>query len=390
MAVKILIVTMSLPYPPASGGAIRVHGIVEGLRQAGYNVHLLCFADEAGEFPIHTLPAPHRTKLNRLRDLLLTRQPDIAKRFYDETFAAKLRELIQQHHYDLIQFEGIESVCYQPIAANSGAKLVFDTFNAEYDLQRVIYTIDRKNIKRLPAAIYSFLQIGRIKRYEQAMCQMADAVIAVSDEDATLLRNFRTDKTVHVVPNGIWVNRYQDESTVRLSSQHNIVFTGKMDYRPNVDAMVWFTESVLPHIPNAHLTIVGQQPHPRLDYLKTMSNVTITGWVDTVPPYLKAADVYVAPLRMGSGTRLKLLEAMACGCAIVATSTASSGLSDEARAAMHIEDDAEAMAESIKSLLNQPEKRAQMGIEAQQRVRETYDWSALIPRLLTVYNELEK
>ncbi|GAB4333704.1 MAG: glycosyltransferase [Phototrophicales bacterium] len=391
---KILIVTMSLPYPPASGGAIRVHGIVEGLKQAGHEVHLLCFADDTPpslNFPVYTLPTPQRSKWQRLKNLIFTQQADIAGRFYDDAFANKLRVLITQHEYDIIQFEGIESICYQPIAADAKtrAKLIFDTFNAEYNLQRVIFQIDRKNIKRLPAAIYSYLQIRRIKRYEGMMCRMADAVIAVSDEDAALLRHFRDDQTVHVIPNGIQVARYTiDVDKVTLPGKHNIVFTGKMDYRPNVDAMIWFTEAILPHLPDVHLTIVGQQPHARLAHLNTLPNVTLTGWVDSVLPYLRAADVYIAPLRMGSGTRLKLLEAMACGCAIVATSIASSGLHPNTHTAMWIADDAQSFAEAIITLLNTPQKRAELGEIAKKQVTDIYDWSVLIPRLLAIYDTL--
>jgi glycosyltransferase involved in cell wall biosynthesis len=149
--------------------------------------------------------------------------------------------------------------------------------------------------------------------------------------------------------------------------------------------MLWFTEAILPRLPDAHLTIVGQKPHARLAHLRELPNVTITGWVDSVLPYLQAADVYVAPLRMGSGTRLKLLEAMAAGCAIVATSTASAGLTAEARAAMRIAEGAGAFAAAIRTLLNNPAEREQLRADAQQQVRATYDWSALIPRLLAAY-----
>ncbi|MCA9907532.1 MAG: glycosyltransferase, partial [Anaerolineae bacterium] len=113
-----------------------------------------------------------------------------------------------------------------------------------------------------------------------------------------------------------------------------------------------------------------------------LPEVTITGAVDDVQPYLHSAAVYVAPLRMGSGTRLKLLEAMASGCAIVATSLAASGLSDDVRRALHIADDADAFADAIIRLLNQPEQRAALGAQASNIVRRDYDWAAITPRLL--------
>jgi glycosyltransferase involved in cell wall biosynthesis len=389
-----------MPYPPASGGEIRIHGVIEGLRRAGHNITLLTFhesvSDESipADLCIIPIPSPQRTKWDRLNDLLFTRQPDIAGRFYSSLFETRLRELLTREQFDLIQFEGIESVRYLPITkqVQPTAKLIFDTFNAEYALQRGIYQIDRKNFKRLPFAVYSFLQIARIKRFEREMCRLADAVIAVSQEDADLLRQFRDDHRIHIVPNGVWVDRYTNgEPPVNLG-ENALVFTGKMDYRPNVDAMLWFTEEIFPRIktqvPDAKLVIVGQKPHTRLSHLQTMTDVIITGWVESVSPYLRAASVYVAPLRMGSGTRLKLLEAMACECAIVATSTASAGLRDETRRAMIMADSAQELTEAIVALLSDPQRREQLGVLARQQVAQYYDWSALIPQLLNVYTEI--
>jgi glycosyltransferase involved in cell wall biosynthesis len=107
-----------------------------------------------------------------------------------------------------------------------------------------------------------------------------------------------------------------------------------------------------------------------------------------VQPYLQAADVYVAPLRMGSGTRLKLLEAMAAGCAIVATSIAASGLISEAKQAMLIADTADDMAQAITTLLRDPAQRRALGERARETVRQHYDWQVLIPHLLAVYGEM--
>ena len=395
---RILIVTTSLPYPPASGGAIRVHGIVEGLRRAGHDLTLLAFHDgPAADIPpglrVETLPAPAgRTRSQRLRDLLLTRQPDIARRLFSPAFTERLRELLRTETYDLVQFEGIESVCYLPVVHEKKPDLprIFDTFNAEYALQHNIYEIDRQNPRRWPAAAYSWIQSRRIREYERAMGDASQAVIAVSPEDQALLHALPTRTPVHVVPSGIWVENYQQSNAPLPDLGPNaLVFTGKMDYRPNVDAMLWFTEAILPRIraqvPDTQLVIVGQKPHAMLDHLRHMPGVTLTGWVDSVVPYLHAASVYIAPLRMGSGTRLKLLEAMACECAAVVTTTASAGLLDEARRAMVLADDADRFASAVIDLLRSPQQRQQLGTAAQQQVRQHYDWPVIIPRLLDVY-----
>jgi len=396
---RVLIVTSSLPYPPSSGGALRAYGVVQGLARAGHHVTLLSFHDGApdpAQTPlaklceaIVTVPAPPPRKLSaRLRDLLLSSQADIARRLYSPAFEAQLAQLLTQP-CDLIQFEGLEVALYLPQARRAApqARLIFDTFNAEADLQAMIARIEATQPARWPAALYSWLQARRIARYEGALCRLADGVIAVSAEDQAILRRYRADDKTFILPSGITVADYQGQERAELPAP-SLVFTGKMDYRPNVDAMLWFHEVILPRLPQAHLFVVGQKPTPRLQALAQDERVHLTGWVDSVMPYLRAAQVYIAPLRMGSGTRLKLLEAMACGCAIVATSTAASGLSAQARAAMLLADDAASFAQAIQSLLDDPARRAALGQQARAAVAQEYDWSQIIPRLLAIYEEI--
>ncbi len=401
---RTLLVTVNLPYPPASGGAIRMLGILHGMYEANHEITLLSFYNgdiQLQSTPLSTycekivtLPLPPRTKIDRLRTLFLSIQPDIAHRFYDDKFARTLSELLQQTQFDLIQFEAIEAVCYLPIAKKlqPDAIISFDTFNAEYALQRNMFEIDIANIRRWPLAAYSYIQMRRITRFEREMCRIADIVFAVSSEDAELLADFREDRKVYIVPSGIFVKDYEQSDVLEVDlKQPAMVFTGTMNYRPNVDAILWFAESALPDVieqrPSAQLYVVGNRPHPRLESLRSHTNIHITGWVDSTQPYLNAATLYVAPLRMGSGTRLKLLEAMACGCAIVATSTAAAGLLDDIKRAMIIVDTAQEMAEAIVSLLDDVQRRQALGVQARELVRKHYDWSMLTPNLLAAYKE---
>ncbi len=395
---RILIVTASLPYPLASGGAIRTYGILQGLHRAGHTITLLSFAeDSVVNTPLHelceqvvTIKPPLRSKAERLRTLLLTNQADIATRFYNTEFEKKLLQLLREGSFDLVQFEAIESACYIPIVRQHfpSQKICFDTFNAEAELQRVIFNIDRQEIRRWPTAMYSYIQSRRIAAYEALLCRTADLVIAVSEEDHGHLSRYRDDERTYIVPSGIFVDDYAKSAESVQLGENALVFTGKMDYRPNVDAMLWFAHDILPQIPAAHLTIVGQKPHPRIQHLPERPNISLTGWVDSVLPYLHAADVYIAPLRMGSGTRLKILEAMASGCAIVATSVAASGLSYEVREALVIADTETAFSEAVTKLLADRALREKMGRQAKAAVRAHYDWSVLIPRLLAAYQEV--
>jgi glycosyltransferase involved in cell wall biosynthesis len=400
---NILMIAPSLPYPPASGGALRVYSLLRGLHAAGHRVTLLAL-DDSGLDPadtplrdvcvhVETFPFPQRSKLQRLKTLLTTQQADLTSRLYSLDLIQRLREILSREKFDLIQCEALETACYLPVAkaAQPTAKLCLDTFNAEYQLQRIIAGIDAREPKRWPIALYSWIQAGRIAHYECDMCALSDIVIAVSPEDADLLRPFRADGRIHILPSAISVDDYAADVAPADLGAHGLVFTGKMDYRPNVDAALWLVNEILPlirkRIPDATVTLVGQQPSPRLNTLSAIQGVTLTGRVNSVVPYLRGAVAYVAPLRMGSGTRLKLLEAMAAGSPIVATPTAAAGLMPDAKSAMQMADGAYAFAEAVINLLTSPEKRATMIQAGKIAVRTHYNWTATAPILLNIYKE---
>lgn len=401
---KVLILAPALPYPAYAGAALRNYGLIRGLHDAGHTVYLVCFDEGTNSEKaqplaamcerIITVPAPPHTQLKRLATLALTRQPDLARRLESAAMRAQLQTLLQQEHYDVIQCEGLEMAIYLPLVKRlqPHAATVYDAHNAEYTLQARIAQVETKTARRLPAALYSQVQARRIRRVEAMICQQADGVIAVSEEDASALRAFRDDKRVSVVPNSIFVRDYEKANSTLDLGEHTLLFTGKMDYRPNVDAMLWFTREIFPsvraHVPDAKLYIVGQQPHSSLQPLREQPDIELTGWVEKVQPYLHAASVYVAPLRMGAGTRLKLLEAMASGCAIVATHAAAAGLPESSRNTLQIADEADPFAQAILELLNDPARRAMMGVAAQAAAHAHHDWSALMPYLLDIHQEL--
>jgi glycosyltransferase involved in cell wall biosynthesis len=401
---QLLMLTPTLPYPLHQGAAIRNFGLIHGLHAAGHDVTLLSFHNgnpTVNSTPlaglcsrIEIVPFPQRTSARRLYDLLFTRRPDLAQRLQSTAFTQRLCTLLDEHTFDVVQFEGLEMARYLPIVRQyqPETRLCYDAHNAEYTLQQVIYEVDKNTPRRWPVALYSRIQSQRIARFEHLICQQVDAVIAVSDEDASALRPFRPDNHVSVVSNGIFVEDYNSGFEQLDLGSNAIIFTGKMDYRPNIDAMLWFSSAIFPRIqqqiPDTHLYIVGQKPHPRLEPLRGNRCIQLTGWVADVRPFLHAGDVYVAPLRMGSGTRLKILEAMAAGCAVVATTIAAAGLPDEARQTMIIADSEQAIATAIVDLLRDPMRRRALGSAARSFVTTHYDWSSLIPRMLDIYREI--
>ena len=206
---------------------------------------------------------------------------------------------------------------------------------------------------------------------------MADCVVAVSEADRTALRMILPDLAVAVVPNGVDLEFYRPGIVPPLAEAgtHALVFTGKMDYRPNIDAVLWFADAVLPLIlaqaPDTRFFVVGQQPHARLLHLAEQPGITLTGRVPDTRPYIAAAGVYVVPLRIGGGTRLKVLEAMAMGQAIVSTRLGCDGFDFTDGREVLFADEPAAFAEAVLELFRDRSRAAALGQTAPHSWRRT-------------------
>jgi glycosyltransferase involved in cell wall biosynthesis len=165
-----------------------------------------------------------------------------------------------------------------------------------------------------------------------------------------------------------------------------------MDYRPNVDAALWFAEDILPRIraarPEVQFVVVGQKPAERLQKLNGQNGVVVTGAVEDVRPFIAEAAVYVAPLRMGGGTRFKLLEAMALARPIVSTTTGAEGFSVASGRELILADTPADFAAAVLSLLEDPAHAAALGQAGRAFVQARFDWGMIIPKLEAVYEEL--
>jgi glycosyltransferase involved in cell wall biosynthesis len=263
---------------------------------------------------------------------------------------------------------------------------VFDDHNCEYLLQKRAFLTDLAAPARWPGAAYSFVQWRRLRRYEALVCRRADRVLAVSEADAAALQALVPGLQATVVPNGIDAQAY---SNFQPPTSNTLVFTGTMDFRPNVDAVLWFARHVLPRVradvPDVRLFVVGQRPHRRLDVLRRDRAVVLTGWVEDVRPYIAQAAVCVAPLRIGGGTRLKLLEAMAMGRPVVATRLGAEGYPLTDGRELLLADTPADFAARVVALLRCPERGAALGRAARAFVEERYDWQVIVPRLEAAY-----
>lgn len=401
---KILLLTPQHPYPPYQGTTMRNYYLLLELARR-HEVSVLSFlepdqAPDPGPLQevcrwIEWVPAPQRTFGRRLRQLVTSSRPDMSWRLWTPRFRERLAARLAGETFDVVQIEAIEMAPYLPALeaapAEARPRIIYDAHNAEWLLQKRAFLTDWRNPRRWPGAVYSWLQWQRLVRYEADLCRRVDAIFAVSEPDRAALLALDPALDVTVVPNGVELERYAGFDGPAQS--FDLVFTGKMDFRPNVDAVLWFGREVWPRIqaqrPATTLAIVGQRPHPRLEALRGRPGVTITGWVEDVRPYIAGAAVYVAPLRIGGGTRLKLLQAMAMGKAIVATTLGAEGFPLQDGRQLCLADDPARFAAAVLGLLNDPARRRALGEAAQGFVRSGYAWESLVPQMEAVYERLK-
>jgi glycosyltransferase involved in cell wall biosynthesis len=308
---------------------------------------------------------------------------------------SKAAAIQTQDVFDLLQVEGIEMAGYIAQSSSSRTRpVVFDDHNAEYVLQRTAFESDIRNPARWHGALYSFIQTRKLVRYERTICRRANRVVAASRTDAHALAALAPEIEVRVIPNGVDTTCFAPpEGTPATSSGlgSSLVYTGKMDFRPNVDAMTWFCRDILPRIravvPLAHLDIVGQSPSPPVLALRS-PHVNVTGWVPDTRPYLSQAAVCVVPLRMGSGTRLKVLEAMAMGRAIVSTTRGIEGIGCLPGRDLLVADSPDSFASAVVELLQNPAKRRALGLAARALAVSQYDWKQIVPAFEQIYSDL--
>lgn len=404
---KILILTPQLPYPPEQGTSLRNYHILRGLT-THHEVSLLSF-DENRDWPripvelsfcqeIETVPAPRRSTIDRVRSLITSRQPDIAQRLRSTHLEELLNKLLSPRNpdiprpFDIVQIEGLELGYTLALARNAcpSIKIVFDNHNAESELQRRAYLTDRHNPRRWHASLYSFVQASRLKAYEASICRQADWITMVSEEDKRIAQDLVPGLRATVVPNCIDINDY-DLAQENEGISHDLLFVGKMDYRPNVDAVLWFAKEIWPELrqsrPSITWAIVGKNPHPRLRSLQELDGIRLTGRVERIQPYLKGAKVVILPFRVGSGTRLKFIEAIASGKAIVGTNVGVEGFNVIDGQELLIADRPADFIRAVLLLLDDSNRRALLGAAGKEKAKE-YDWRKVIPIFDQVYENL--
>jgi glycosyltransferase involved in cell wall biosynthesis len=403
---RVLFVTPYLPSPPRFGAQRRLHGLMSGLA-ASHDVSVLSFVDPS-EDPsesvratsaycrrVATVPnrrfaaGPAKKRLLQLGSLVL---PWSYERLihHEEAFQRALDQMLSRERYDVVHFEFSHMAVYCPSSAEGrpgSPAFVLDEHNIEYDIAWQTARAGGSAARRA----YSAVNGRKVRDEELCAWTRFDGCTLTSALDESMLLLHAPETRTAVVPNGVALDVFRPRASAEPEDPRTLVFFGAVDYYPNTDGLLFFLDEVLPRlssrIPGVRLCIVGRRP-PDSILARRGPGVEVTGEVDDVRPYLERAAAVVVPLRIGGGTRLKVIEAMAMGKAVVSTSLGAEGLDVVPERDLLIADDPEGFVRQIGRLLDDPEVSARLGASARRVIQSRYGWDASVQRLSSFYGEI--
>jgi sugar transferase (PEP-CTERM/EpsH1 system associated) len=385
--VRIVWLKTELLHPVDKGGKIRSYNMLKELKRSCHITYLTLddgsaepnARELANEYCHELVTIPHRVREKFTPgfyvDLvvnLTSELPYAIKKYQSPAMRDEIARRVKDNRFDVLVCDFLAPAVNVPRGIDC-ASVLFQ-HNVEAMIWKRHYEVQTNPAKKS----YLFRQWQKMRAFEAKACPEFDCVIAVSREDRDLMEEEYGLKDVYDVPTGVDTEFFRPRDS-RERRAENLVFTGSMDWLPNEDAIRYFTEQILPRVkqqvPNVTLTVVGRNPYPGLlELSKRDPAVIVTGRVDDVRPFMDEAAVYIVPLRIGGGTRLKIYEAMAMEKPIVSTSIGAEGLPIEDGREIVLADTPETFADAVIKLIKQPEVAHEIGQRAATKVRQKFGW----------------
>ena len=397
---RILFLAPVVPWPLTQGRNLRNYHLLR-LLAARHELELLCGSFEAGqpdppsevaalaEF-VQVVAWPARPLTTRLLDLGRS-VPDIWQAYASDQLVDTALARHAAKPFDCVHVAGFEMMgTWNRIRHQLSNKIpyVLDEHNIEYRLRESMQADEGWSAEGLPYRLYNHLQTLRTREHETDAWRRAWHVSTVSAEDRHEVQAHVPAQRVSLIPNCLDIGSLQMANR-DLVRPHSLLFMGKMDYRPNVSGVVWFCRQVMPllreRFPDASFTILGRDPSAEVRALDDLPGVTVTGFVESLEPYMQQAATFVAPLFQGGGTRFKILEALAAGIPVVSTGQGIAGLPLEHERHCLLAETAEDMTAEIARTWNQPDTVASRVALGRRLVETHFDWSAVVPALDGIY-----
>lgn len=395
---RILLITYRLPTDLCGGDKSTIHHMLKFLSQR-HQVVLLSLINSPEQRTQTSLVAPFcervelinlprwRSYLNCLL-AIPSKSPFQVAYFQCNAFRRRLQQLLSTEHFDVLYGYHLRSAQYVTLPASRQESVPFRVL----DLKPVQSLNLRRMKKHFRSPIKRLLyqeECRRVVKYEPRVVESLDRCLIISDIDRQALDPDCRLSNITINPHGIDTDKFSPPTSGHKHPA-SIVFCGKMDYDPNVDAAMYFCREIFPlikeHVPQAKLSLVGSNPPTSILNLARDPAIEVTGYVDDVGSYLNRSEVAIDPLRIGAGLQNKVLEAMASGLPMVITPIANEGIQATHGRDVLVSGSSHEFAESVVRLLQDPALRSQLGTAARKFVCEGWTWEK---HFLQLENELQ-
>jgi glycosyltransferase involved in cell wall biosynthesis len=391
---RILYVSQVPPSPPRYGAQVRIHGLMTALAER-HEVSSVCCASSEEEAEgarramgaycreVHVVVDPTSEaalgkRLLQLRSLASLHSFE-RHLFTTVRMQRRLDAVLSARRFDVVNVEGPFVVHHRFRAAPAGApppRVVLDEHNVEFDVARQIAGREDASVVR---RLYAGVNWRKMRREEQGAWARVDALTVTSAHDEARVRAVHPAARVAIVPNAVDVERYRPSPGDPRPDGRTLLFFGALDYYPNADALALLVDEIWPRVlathPSARLRIVGRRP-PSWLAARGVPGLEVLGFVEDLRPVLAAAAAVVVPLRLGGGTRLKILEAMAMARPIVSTRIGAEGIAVAHGRDVLLADEPERFAAEARRLLDDAALGARLGSSARALVEARYSWRA--------------
>ncbi len=390
---KLLFLANRVPYPPYRGDKLKIFNLAKRLKDK-HELHLLTFAQSAEDMGykaelekifkvVHFVYLPKwKSAVNCLAGVW-DGKPLQVLYFRSAELQQQLNSMIAEHSYDAVHVQHLRMSPY--LSERKDIPRILDLPDAFS-----LYWERRKTVKRgLLTTLFENAEQARVLKYEQILKEYNLSLVC-SSEDLAYLEKIHHTGNLRLLPNGVDMKTFSPRDH-DYSHNHTLLFTGNMDYAPNVDAVVYFTSTILPLIrlkyPQVKFVIAGQRPVKKVAELAN-DKVIVTGFIKDLAATYNSASVVVAPLRFGAGTQNKVLEAMAMGVPVVCSHIGFGGLGIKSGEGAIMQSDPTAFAKSVIELLASEEQRRKVGEEGVQVIRSRFDWDIIALKLEGYFKEV--
>ena len=378
----ILVLTPYVPYPPSFGGSVRIYHLMRQLSRQHRLILLSYRESESGLGDTSGLDdicddvrcidrdVGGGKRMLQLKSLVSPHSFQYHVH-HGAAMQQALDDVIRERDVDLILVEFSQMACF---SFPADIPVVIDQHNVEYDLIRRMAARSHWSLRK----VYNTIEAVKYRREEMRALAAATGVLATSERDARLMRDSVPSLRPRVVVNGVDTAFFQNPG--RTPRPNTLVFVGATHYFPNEDGIHFYMRDIHPKVqaavPDITVTFVGGRPPGAVrDYAS--EQVVVTGFVDDVRPYMHAASVFIVPLRMGGGTRFKVVEALAAEVPVVSTRLGSEGIPVENGREVMLADRPDAFADAVVRILREPELAASLRTAGRELVRQRFDWQVI-------------